>query len=78
MAGRWRVEVDRTVCVGSGMCAATAPGHFRLDATRRSQPVHPETEAAEPVLSAAEGCPVEAITLTAADSGAAVFPPDDE
>ncbi|MER0479593.1 ferredoxin [Streptomyces sp. Edi2] len=77
MGDRWQVEVDRGVCIGSGMCAAAAPDGFRLDSARQSHPVAPETDAGESVLAAAEGCPVEAITLTVAGSGEAVFPPEE-
>ncbi|MEV6568720.1 ferredoxin [Streptomyces kronopolitis] len=77
MGDRWRVEVDRGVCIGSGMCAATAPDGFRLDTARQSHPVTPETAAAADILAAAEGCPVEAITLTLTDNGETVFPPEE-
>ncbi|OKI05438.1 ferredoxin [Streptomyces sp. CB02923] len=72
---RWRVAVDRSVCIGSGLCVATAPGGFELDAARQSHPVRDERDASDDVLAAAEGCPVEAITVTLADTGEAVFPP---
>ncbi|MEU1018959.1 MULTISPECIES: ferredoxin [unclassified Streptomyces] len=74
---RWRVEVDRSLCVGSGMCVVTAPGGFALDTARQSRPATPEGDADERVLEAAEGCPVEAITITLADTGEVVFPPED-
>ncbi|GLW13781.1 MULTISPECIES: ferredoxin [Streptomyces] len=77
MGERWRVEVDRGVCIGSGMCVATAPDGFRLDTARQSHPVAPEADAAADILAAAEGCPVEAITVTLAGSGEAVFPPEE-
>ncbi|MEU9119379.1 ferredoxin [Streptomyces sp. NPDC048506] len=77
MGDRWRVEVDRSVCIGSGMCVAAASEGFRLDAGRQSHPVASEVDATESLLAAAEGCPVEAITLTAARSGEAVFPPEE-
>ncbi|MFJ3949116.1 ferredoxin [Streptomyces libani] len=77
MGDRWEVVVDRSVCIGSGMCVATAPDGFRLDTARQSHPVAPEADAAESVLAAAEGCPVEAITLTVSGSGEAVFPPEE-
>ncbi|MVO84080.1 ferredoxin [Streptomyces sp. p1417] len=77
MGDRWHVEVDRSVCVGSGMCASTAPGGFTLDSARQSHPGRSETDAAEEILAAAEGCPVEAITLTLLGSGEAVFPPEE-
>ncbi|MEU8886291.1 ferredoxin [Streptomyces sp. NPDC048442] len=77
MGDRWHVEVDRGVCIGSGMCVNTAPGRFRLDTARQSHPVEAESDAHEDVLAAAEGCPVEAITITLRDSGEVVFPPED-
>ncbi|NBM19452.1 ferredoxin, partial [Streptomyces sp. GC420] len=67
----------RGVCVGSAFCAGTAPGVFRLDATRRARPLDPDTDASEDVLAAAEGCPVEAITITLRETGETVFPPED-
>ncbi|MCX5201531.1 ferredoxin [Streptomyces sp. NBC_00237] len=77
MGDRWRVEVDRGVCIGSGMCAHTAPGSFRLDTARQSHPVAADVDADEGVLAAAEGCPVEAIAIALRDSGEAVFPPEE-
>ncbi|MEU6124126.1 ferredoxin [Streptomyces sp. NPDC047123] len=77
MGDRWHVEVDRSVCIGSGMCVLTAPGRFELDTARQSHPVAAETDANEKVLEAAEGCPVEAITLTLTDGGEVVFPPEE-
>ncbi|KEF07526.1 ferredoxin [Streptomyces rimosus] len=74
---RWYVEGDRGVCIGSGMCVATAPGGFELDAARQSHPVRPECAASDDVLAAAEGCPVEAISVTDARTGEAVFPPEE-
>ncbi|MBX9425525.1 MULTISPECIES: ferredoxin [Streptomyces] len=77
MGDRWHVEVDRGVCIGSGMCVNHAPDGFRLDTARQSHPVAPETDAGEPLLAAAEGCPVEAILITLADGGEPVFPPEE-
>ncbi|WP_328317222.1 ferredoxin [Streptomyces sp. NBC_00388] len=77
MGDRWHVEVDRSVCIGSGMCVNHAPDGFTLDAARQSHPRAPGTDANEKVLAAAEGCPVEAITITLLESGEPVFPPDE-
>ncbi len=74
---RWRVSVDRTRCVGSGLCAGAAPGAFRLDGARRSHPVAEETEPSEAVLDAAESCPVEAVAIRLAGTGQPIFPPPD-
>ncbi|WP_327259338.1 ferredoxin [Streptomyces sp. NBC_01240] len=77
MGDRWNVEVGRGVCIGSGMCVNQAPGGFTLDSARQSHPSAPETDANETILAAAEGCPVEAITITLIGSGEAVFPPEE-
>jgi len=76
MGDRWEVEVDRSVCIGSGLCAASAPDGFRLDAARQSHPVEDVADASEALLAAAESCPVEAIALRLAGRGEPVFPPD--
>ncbi|MFF8727628.1 ferredoxin [Streptomyces sp. NPDC015171] len=77
MGDRWRIEVDRSVCIGSAQCRHHAPDAFRLDAARQSHPVEPDADASEPILAAAESCPVEAIALTLLTSGEAVFPPEE-
>ncbi|WP_031069395.1 ferredoxin [Streptomyces sp. NRRL S-118] len=77
MGDRWHVEVDQGVCIGSGMCVHHAPGGFALDPSRRSRPRSPQADADEAVLAAAEGCPVEAISITLQPGGEAVFPPEE-
>ncbi|MDQ1038965.1 ferredoxin [Streptomyces sp. V3I8] len=77
MGDRWHVEVDRSVCIGSAQCTHLAPDAFRLDAAMQSHPAESESDANEKVLEAAEGCPVEAITITLPGSGEAVFPPEE-
>ncbi|NGN69228.1 ferredoxin [Streptomyces sp. A7024] len=77
MGDRWRVEVDRGVCIAAGMCVGTAPEAFRLDGARQSHPVAEVTDASEDILAAAESCPVEAISIRLTESDEAVFPPDD-
>ncbi|CAL9585648.1 hypothetical protein SUDANB178_05096 [Streptomyces sp. enrichment culture] len=58
--------------------STTPPGGFPLDSARRSRPLAPDTDASEQLLAAAEGCPAEAIVITLADSGEAVFPPEEQ
>jgi ferredoxin len=77
MGDRWKVEVDRTVCIGSGLCVASAPDGFRLDGARQSHPVEDEADASEALLAAAESCPVEAIAIVLAGGAVPVFPPED-
>jgi ferredoxin len=65
------------MCVGSGMCVGHAPAAFELASGRQSSPKVAEVDPDDAVLEAAENCPVEAITITVAVTGAAVFPPAD-
>jgi ferredoxin len=63
MSGKWSIEVDRSVCVGSGTCAASAPEYFVLGGDGKSRPVIQIADACAEVLEAALSCPVEAITV---------------
>jgi ferredoxin len=69
----WLVDVDARTCIGSGLCAGTAPDHFRLIGGV-SHSVRPEIDPAEEVLDAAESCPVEAITIRDKESGRTLAP----
>lgn len=62
MNERWKVTVNRGACLGSGLCAATAPGHFRLD-DGRSRALQEDIELDDIVLDVADTCPAEAITV---------------
>lgn len=77
MSDKWRVEIDRSVCIGSGMCIGCAPDDFTLDAGRKSYPVREVADSSEAIMDAAESCPVEAITVVDAETGETVFPPDE-
>ncbi|MFI5778366.1 ferredoxin [Nocardia sp. NPDC051570] len=70
---KWRVTVDRDICIGSGMCVGTASNHFTLvdgHSTPTSEVIAPD----DTVADAAEYCPVEAILIRAADSGEVIAP----
>ncbi|MFI6578906.1 ferredoxin [Nocardiopsis sp. NPDC050513] len=61
-----RLSVDRGVCIGSGMCALTAPGLFDQDTEDGLVVVHgdPDGEDAAAALArAVDACPSGAITL---------------
>ena len=76
MTGQWRVSVNSTLCIGSGLCLGTAPDRFRSGADRHSSPVSILIEPDDPVRDAAVSCPVDAISLSDADTGEP-FPLDD-
>lgn len=68
----WRVRVDTGLCISSGMCLAVAPHRFTLDPDQHSRPVSELIEEHEAVRDAAASCPVEAISVTDAETGAPV------
>jgi ferredoxin len=68
---RWRVTINDS-CVGTGICAGIARSHFRLGTDDRSRPVAEEVEPSELLLDAAASCPMEAIRVTNARTGAVV------
>ncbi|MFR9725768.1 ferredoxin [Streptomyces sp. MS19] len=59
----WHLDVDRGRCMGTGICAGTAPALFALDG-RHSAPVTDTIAPDESALDAADSCPVAAITVT--------------
>ncbi|MEU8005254.1 ferredoxin [Catellatospora sp. NPDC049111] len=73
MSGQWKVTVDRDRCIGSGLCAGTAPEYFEL-ADKKSRPLHDLVDPDEAVSDAADCCPVEAILVTDPATGDTVAP----
>jgi ferredoxin len=59
---RWRIAVDHSRCIGSGVCVGTSPAHFELE-QGRSWPVDELVEPDDAVLDAADTCPTEAISV---------------
>jgi ferredoxin len=60
-----RIEVDREVCEGHGMCEAMAHEYFELDDDDNLvvlQESPPETDRGQ-VYAAVESCPVQALAL---------------
>jgi ferredoxin len=61
-------------CISSGYCRNSAPEVFGQAEDRRSTVKSNPVEDTPAVWAAMEGCPVEAISATDADSGDVVFP----
>jgi ferredoxin len=63
-----KLEVDRGLCMGSGLCAVTNPSLFGLDADGYGAALRTDLHSAEDVDAArdiASCCPAEAIVITA-------------
>ncbi|MFJ2863330.1 ferredoxin [Kitasatospora sp. NPDC087314] len=72
------VRVDRDRCIGSGMCALSAPGSLALGADGLAEPVAEYAaggaELTEALTEAVDFCPVEALTLHSAFGGHRIAP----
>lgn len=66
----YRVEIDRTLCIGYGLCATTAPRSLRLDPEDIAEAVAEIVED-DAVVEAALVCPMSAIVVQFVDDAAA-------
>ena len=74
MAPRLRITVDRSVCDGNAMCGLIAPHTFDIDEAGKATVTDPRGDPPELVLEAAANCPVRAISVVDAASGARLSP----
>jgi ferredoxin len=68
------IVVDRELCYGFGDCVDSAPGVFELDDEDKSVVVDPNAQPRDDILMAAQDCPVDAITITDAETGEQLYP----
>lgn len=71
----YRIEVQREVCVGDGLCREIAPGTFDLDGEGCCVVLDPAGDPPRDILQAARECRCQAIILYDAATGQRVFPP---
>lgn len=70
MAQRGRVQTDRDICMGSGLCEIAAPDVFHVDANDGTVVGLAEVVEGEQysgAVEAAQGCPAMAITVDPLD-----------
>ena len=71
---KYKVTVDRNLCIGAGSCVAVAPLTFALDNEAKAIVLDTaKDEDDNTVMEAAKSCPVAAIILTD-ETGKQVFP----
>ncbi|MFH0937531.1 MAG: ferredoxin [Candidatus Daviesbacteria bacterium] len=58
-----QVSVDQPKCIGCGACSIIAPKTFELDGQGKSKVKEKPWDDVETIKQAAQGCPVEAITV---------------
>ena len=55
------VEVNKDTCIGCGACSATCPNSFSINNDGKAEAI--SQEVVDCTKQAAEGCPVNAITV---------------
>ena len=71
---KYKVTIDRNLCIGAGSCVAIAPKVFALDSEAKAILLPTVNEEDDTnVLEAAKACPVAAIIITD-ETGKQVFP----
>lgn len=73
MDEKWRIEVDHGACVGTGLCADAEPDCFKIEGGR-SVVLRSLVEANERYLDVVEDCPVGAVSVYDAVTGARIDP----
>lgn len=72
--GKYKVKVDRLLCIGAASCVAVSPSTFQLDGAKKAVVQAGSADTAENILLAAQSCPTKAITILDAATGQPVWP----
>jgi ferredoxin len=65
----WTIEVDREVCMGSGMCVMYAPATFAHDEETKAVVIDPHGDPEDRIRIAVEACPTGALRLIDNENG---------
>ena len=71
---KYRIKVDRNLCIGAASCVALAMKTFGLDSENKAVILDENGDASEMNKLAAESCPTKAIILEDAKTGEQEYP----
>jgi len=71
---RYKITVDRNLCIGAASCVALAMKTFALDSKNKAVNLEGEGDPPEMIKLAAESCPTKAIILENAETGNQEYP----
>lgn len=74
MAKRWKIVIDRDLCIGAASCVALAMQTFALDSENKAVLLEGEGDPPDMIKLAAESCPTKAIILTDSETGEQEYP----
>ncbi|RLV77297.1 ferredoxin [Streptomyces rapamycinicus NRRL 5491] len=72
---RWELWIDRTECIGSAVCVASAGAYFEMHG-HQSRARASEIDADEHVIAVAQACPSGAIHVRVKETGELLEPQD--
>lgn len=71
---KYRIKIDRNLCIGAASCVALAVKTFALDGENKAIVVDENGDNAEAIKLAAESCPTKAIILENVETGDQEYP----
>ena len=71
---KWKITVDRSLCIGAASCVALAMKTFVLDGENKAIVLEGEGDLPDTIKLAAESCPTKAIILVDAATGEQEYP----
>lgn len=71
---KYKIEIDRDLCIGDGACCGEAPNSLEMDDENIAVVKDAGAHTPEEILQAAQVCPVDAIKLTDIATGEQVWP----
>lgn len=74
MAKRWKITIDRDLCIGAASCVALAMKTFELDGENKAVVLEGEGDLPDLIKLAAESCPTKAIILFDDETGKQEYP----
>ncbi|MEK7580788.1 MAG: ferredoxin [Patescibacteria group bacterium] len=72
--GKYKIKIDRNLCIGAASCVALAMKTFELDEENKAIVIDEGGDEAETIKLAAESCPTKAIILENAETGEQEYP----
>ena len=71
---KYKVRIDRNLCIGAASCVALALKTFALDSENKAIVLEGEGDLPETIKLAAESCPTKAIILVDEETGEQEYP----
>ncbi len=71
---KWKITIDRDLCIGAASCVALAMKTFALDSENKAVVMEGEGDPPDIVKLAAESCPTKAIILVDEETGEQEYP----